>query len=79
MAEENNPSQPKKPADKAFQAATHGVDEAPHTHPGHVGIAKDETGRKANDAWKSQKKDEAEDKKFEEESALDDVMRDMPM
>jgi hypothetical protein len=72
VAEEKKPSQ----TDQAFKAATHGVDEAPHTHPGHVGVAKDETGRKADDSWKSKKKAE---QKFEDESALDDVIRDAPM
>jgi hypothetical protein len=71
MADETPTPKP----DKAFIAATHGVDEAPHTHPGQVGVSRDEIGRKSDESWKSRKKE----KEFEQESALDEVDRETPM
>jgi hypothetical protein len=46
--------------EEAFKAATHGTDEAPHTHPAHAEHPVEHPGRHADDSWKKNRKhDEA--------------------
>ena len=70
MAEEKEtPKKMVNPTDKSYVAATHDTDlEVKNTHPGKPGHARDEIGR-ASDS----------EKKFEEETKMDDVDRETPM
>jgi hypothetical protein len=69
MANENTSSSKNE---KAYEAATHDTERAPHHEPDPPKVTREETGRKSNESWK-------EEKNFDEESKLGDVDRDSPM
>lgn len=73
MADETTkPGDSANRTEKSYKAATHGGDNVPHTHPGHAEVSREEIGRKSDEHWK-------EEKKFEEDTKLDEVDREAPM